>query len=131
MDQETKDYNLWAMAYNAPHDCKTEATYTATHDWKTEMTFRFNAPYTIMEFLQKINLPQLFGSVLEWKMAKIKLHCHGVSHSHVVIDRWVPLNVNFNCTIYEAAGRIFNEFEVATQYNFAETPMVEQMIISF
>ena len=112
--------NFKTLASMAPHDCEIE------------MSFKFNGSYTIMEFLQKINIPQLFKHLCSWKCAKIKFRCHGMSHSHIVIDRLIPLNVNFdNCYIYEASKRICDEFAVACQYNFMETPLVDQMVISF
>ena len=115
--------NFKTLADMAPHDCKIE------------MAFGFNGSYTLMEFLQKINIPQLFKNLeFSWQWIKIKFRCHGMSHSHVVIDRLIPLNPDFNFNryhLYEASELICKEFAAACQYHYMETPIIEQMILSF
>ena len=109
------------LAMNAPADCQVS------------MDFCYTYAYPIAEFLQKINLFQLFHNVSYWQGAQFKFEVIGVGSDNSFqtehFDLWIVLN---NYTLDSLPSAIHDAFENAAKFYFEhELPNVLKMTISF
>jgi hypothetical protein len=112
--------NYKQLALNKPHDCKNE------------MSFYFPAMYSIYEFLQKMNFPQLLKDVSYWQGIKLRFVVYGQGHDFNWHRRTIDFPCNFiSYNICTAAKHVHEQFIHETAYYYPTTPLVEAMYVNF
>ena len=93
------------MALNAPSKCNVS------------MCFDFNYSLPITEFLEKIDLPNLFHHVSYWQGAQYKFKVHGVNRDNNFVDdefeTWISMH---KYTLESASAAIYEGFVGAAKF---------------
>jgi hypothetical protein len=117
--QEAERYKLIAM--NTPPNAHVE------------MGIGFATQYTIKEFLDKANVPNLLGSITHWQGAQFRFHVHGTDANQNFVDEKFELVIE--CHKYglrELPGAIMEAFDDLCKYYFDnDEPTISKMYITF
>ena len=122
-----RTHNYGALEFFSPSDAHIE------------MVFRFSLPYSIDDFLMKMNIPKLFSGIQNWEKAKIKFRHHKMSYFHdvsktakfAIEDRVIELFISFeNCSVHSAADLMRSRYEMICMWCYDHVPLVDEMIIS-
>ena len=112
-----------ALVLGAPTDCRIS------------MNFAFPKNYSMKEFLEKINIPQLFHNAKYWQGANFKFYAHGVDYANFFMLHEIDVSLDLlHYNLNSVAQKIHDEFQYIARHYFepeSADVQVTKMIISF
>src|SRR5271156_6153376 len=112
--------NFKTLALNAPADCHVS------------MNFEFPFPLTLLEFLEKVNIPKLFENTSYWIGARFTFLMLGVDSREYFIERLVNVHIPLNHYKIDAVADLIQaEFERAMRFESMKECKVKWMNVSY